>query len=69
MDKKLKPCPFCGGGANVQNTFYEGYDSELHEYVENIGFAVGCPKCNIGTQFYNNYENAIEAWNRRVNNG
>lgn len=56
MDK-LKPCPFCGGTAMVSlNSVY--------------GFVPWCenPDCILNdlTHGYNSVEEAIEAWNRRV---
>ena len=54
----LKPCPFCGGcpiwgiGCHVDNTPY--------------AYRVECQKCKRVTPFYPTREEAIEAWNRRV---
>ena len=50
---ELKPCPFCGGEANVEEAYM------------NI-FVVACSGCSVITAIYNNAEKAIEAWNRRV---
>ena len=68
----LKPCPFCGGEASYSNTYYEGYDSELGDYVDMEGVSVGCSRCNIGT-FYQRcdrgncgVEVVTELWNKRV---
>lgn len=65
MSESLKPCPFCGGKA---------YLSKLKTTV-NIRFFVVCgnTKCIasadqlFGKRYYSENE-AIEAWNRRVNN-
>lgn len=52
----LKPCPFCGGKAK--------------EWKEEGGYPwlfdkkVGCKKCGI--DFYNDHNEGIEKWNRRV---
>lgn len=54
MSAELKPCPFCGGEAE------QGYKPN-HSYI------VYCPNCGIGTGYKNTEEQAIEAWNRRVN--
>lgn len=56
---ELKPCPFCGGEAVVtkhHNGFTEWY-------------LCSCPKCHIsqaGSEYEFRFE-AVEAWNRRVN--
>ncbi len=60
MENKLKPCPFCGGEAKM-----------LEEYDVMIGktyYFVECTECT-GTIFSGeiNEKEAIEAWNRRVN--
>lgn len=53
MDNKLKPCPFCGG----MNLYY----------AEGRFYAVECVDCGgkvVGA--YRTEEEAVEAWNRRV---
>lgn len=54
MNKELKPCPFCGGEA---------------ELVE-LGIKVWSPRCTQCecrlNQVYRSEQKAIEAWNRRV---
>ena len=53
---KLKPCPFCGGEAKTQSYYHD--------------YAVYCRKCEAATRrFYPTKQEAIEAWNRRVNDG
>ena len=49
----LKPCPFCGGKAEII-----GYDNGMYQCV--------CRKCN-GTQdnFFDSAEEAAYAWNKR----
>ena len=58
---KLKPCPFCGGGADIE-AFRNSYGMTW--------FAVfcRCADCNVhpSTDWFINEEAAIEAWNRRV---
>lgn len=59
---ELKPCPFCGGKA---------------KYVYQMPYnAVKCTKCKVfGKTIVDSYEQqdgkaeAIEAWNRRTENG
>ncbi|MFR7906809.1 MAG: Lar family restriction alleviation protein [Oscillospiraceae bacterium] len=71
MNEKLKPCPFCGGKANV------GLDDFNNKYL------VMCGECGvmmgisleIGVEIINGWtaeiesaELAIENWNRRAEN-
>ena len=61
MDKtELKPCPFCGGEATL---VAYGVNRE-YEVVQ-------CLECGARTRLFNpeifRGGNAIEAWNRRVN--
>lgn len=48
--EQLKPCPFCGGEAY----FYE------------FERCIGCLNCGVETVSYHTEEEAIEAWNRRI---
>lgn len=50
-ETELKPCPFCGGKA------------ELSNYTH---YWIGCKDCWVETKCYKSKEEAIEAWNRRV---
>ena len=52
-DKKLKPCPFCGGEAKVRN-FISGRD-------------VHCKNCYASVKILDSNEEAIKAWNTRTN--
>ena len=54
---ELKPCPFCGGEANVFGNYD---DSEYHANCTNN--ECGCCWVN----HYDTEEEAIEAWNRRT---
>lgn len=60
MTNNLKPCPFCGAAANI------GFDFK-HDYV------VFCTNefCMLNELEYgfDSEEEAIEAWNRRTNDG
>lgn len=53
MNDKLKPCPFCGGKAILDET------------NENEVF-VGCYNCYAHTGLYCYEKDAIEAWNNRI---
>lgn len=58
---ELKPCPFCGGEACMQEHVFHGYTST---------YGVVCLDCCAETrQFYDTKEEAAEAWNRRADNG
>lgn len=52
-EPKLKPCPFCGGKANLS---YAG-----------VCKLIICGKCLVHTEAYQTYEEAAEIWNRRCN--
>ncbi len=51
MTEKLKPCPFCGGKAEIEG--------------ERI-FWVSCQECCAESNSFIELEEAIEAWNRRA---
>ena len=53
--EELKKCPFCGGEAEIYKSF---------DYVSK--YRVECTKCEMYSQNYNKLEEAIEAWNSRV---
>ena len=57
MTDKLKPCPFCGGEAEMLN--YSPSE-----------WLVVCPTCDGMVERWRNTEKeAVEQWNRRVENG
>lgn len=59
---ELKPCPFCGGKA----TLHEIADGQFYiDCAMQLGFCSVMPS----TWTYNTEEEAVEAWNRRVDNG
>lgn len=74
---ELKPCPFCGGKAEIRE-FANGHNGN-GEFVAK--YEVGCKKCNIKFLFesrfvlkngqpefiQNGYDKCVEAWNRRAN--
>ena len=51
---KLKPCPFCGGSAEL-------WDTEDVQYP----YQIVCMSCFCGTDEKTYKESAIEAWNKR----
>lgn len=56
MNEELEPCPFCGREAVIKRS------SDSRYYVM-------CGKCEAKTHKYIDKSDAIEAWNRRVDNG
>lgn len=51
----LKPCPFCGGKAELTESFYQ-----------TPVWRVVCHKCEIATFLFLSPESAAKRWNRRV---
>ena len=71
---ELKPCPFCGG----TNVIVEEDDRLLNGhkfwYIVHGMYQEKCPLVNMFNAWYSSAkfttrEKAIEAWNRRVDNG
>ena len=70
---ELKPCPFCGG-LDGRNGNY--FITEVSVQYTEHGFR-GIVECGCGASMVSYlfddetdaYENAIEEWNRRVDNG
>ena len=58
-DIKLKPCPFCGGEAEI----YRYYPS-FHERIRTM---VRCKNCRANSGAWGKSDKAIDAWNRRSN--
>ena len=62
---KLKPCPFCGCDAELSSEKFDGKETSY----------VVCKHCGSQGEFffvsprYASAIRAIEAWNRRVNDG
>ena len=55
---KIKPCPFCGGGAKVIVHKFHGLSDS---------FGVECTQCKTqGWQFYDSEEVAVKKWNKRA---
>ena len=57
---ELKPCPFCGGEAEIEEIYYTFWHLKTY-YVR-------CTRCGCRTM-EDNKEYAIQDWNRRINNG
>lgn len=53
---ELKPCPFCGGEAELVEVKWEEW------------FWVYCKRCSAETDAFASKEKAIGAWNRRIDN-
>jgi Lar family restriction alleviation protein len=61
---ELKPCPFCGGEAKVYDHFRIARGKTWNY------FRVGCEECGLRfPKFSEVKEEAIEAWNRRAEDG
>lgn len=69
MPNELKPCPFCGGAARLYHTEHTNLNNRKHYF--------NCEKCGTYFLFYTNTkyisqeqteQEAIEAWNRRIDN-
>lgn len=52
MEPELKTCPFCGGEAELMGLSI---------------FWVQCKDCHVETLAVDHEEDAVKAWNRRVN--
>lgn len=61
MSEKLKPCN-CDGKAKL----YESHDAERHGYYK---YRVFCTKCGEHTRWEHIPIFAIDAWNRRADDG
>lgn len=66
---ELKPCPYCGGKAEIKNKAIRGFSS-LNKYVgERYGVTeatsyIRCSKCHAKTPIQGDIENVIRFWNK-----
>ena len=58
LPQAIKPCPFCGGDAEIKR---------VSEPLSRAAFyAVLCTVCGISTAHSSSEAHAVEAWNRRA---
>jgi Fe-S-cluster-containing dehydrogenase component len=50
MSRNMKPCPFCGGRAKVEEPFV----------------IIHCMKCDVRVGWFDSPEKTVAAWNRRT---
>ena len=67
---ELKPCPFCGGNNLTTITMYYGVKIACFDCGANVSSIKNNGEYKTLRQARNKHERkAIEAWNRRVDNG
>ncbi len=62
---ELKPCPFCGGRADVSIDSEPVVDTEGRRWA----YTVVCNRCCATSGLTYLPQKAIEVWNRRAGNG
>ena len=65
---EIKKCPFCGHKASLLTEQYRINQSEFFPEFKHKSI-VKCNKCRASVGFYTTDKKAIEAWNRRVDDG
>ena len=76
MDR-LKPCPFCGKSPSIRVVsfrdvacnYFSGETVVKHVKRYRVGCGYALCLCHPQTCLYDAQEEAIEAWNRRADNG
>lgn len=58
--KKLLPCPFCGGEADLEHYTVGTWDDPEDRYE------VDCTRCNASIESQSTEAEAVEAWNKRA---
>ena len=58
MSEKLKPCPFCGGEAELGGV--------IKPILNEHRYQIACNYCGGQTLFFQSVEEAIKAWNTRA---
>ena len=67
MPIELKPCPFCGGEAEIMsNLSHNIYWVQCTNCISMMGRDEMVWSAVRGEMIFNKEENAVEAWNRRV---
>lgn len=67
MQNELKPCPFCGGKPHISKHSF--WNEKTKGFTDHT-YGIECIECHTkGNQFYETEKEAIEAWNRRADNG
>lgn len=71
---ELKPCPFCGNKIKIVVTHYGGIGYQLYHEItddptEQCPIAKHEGEGEMGIYIYDTKAEAIEAWNRRANDG
>jgi len=67
--EELKPCPFCGGEANIGTVKYAKDSQDAKLNGRNVGYYGQCISCSATMCFGLAYETkqiAAEKWNRRT---
>lgn len=57
----LKPCPFCG------STDILYFDNSGYTIGPSLSYGMFCTGCGAHTELHDTLDEAIKAWNRRVN--
>lgn len=68
---ELKPCPFCGGEASLYCDRYNKYFCGCEKCCFYYGIEIedGCELHDGWIAIYHTIDEAVEAWNRRDDNG